>query len=117
MNVIFATGGLNDIAMALGEAIIAGILLGSAGLIALSWWRRSLVAVVIACILLLADGVLLQPWTVIAPPPSDDPYDAFWLFRLRVISVIWVLLVITMAACMATVIRHRRFNTNAHNDA
>jgi hypothetical protein len=114
MSVIFATGGLDDVAMALGEAIVGGILLGAVVLIAFSLWKRSLVAGVIACILLLADGAFFQPWTVIAPPPPPDAYDAYWLFRLRVISVIWALLVVVAGACLVRVIRLRKRKTHAH---
>jgi hypothetical protein len=117
VNVLLATGGLNDVAMALGEAIDGGIFLVSSGLIAFSWWKRSFVGVVFACILLLALGALLQPWTFISPPPSNDPAEAFWLFRLRVISVIWTLLVVAAAACLLRVIRARTFTSNARNPA
>jgi len=114
MNVIIATGGLDDVAMALGEAIVVGVILASVGLIVLSLWKRSLVAGVIACLLLLADGAFFQPWTVIAPSQSPDPSAAFWLFRLRVISVVWVLLVVVAAACLVRVIRLRKIKTDAH---
>lgn len=104
-------------AMALGEAIVGGVFLVSAGLIALSWWKRSLVGVATACILLLALGALLQPWSLLAPQTSNDPADAFWLFRLRVISIIWTLMLVVAAACCARVIRSRTFMPNARNPA
>ena len=113
MNIILATGGLDDVAMALGEAIVGGVLCLVAGLIVLTWWKRSLAAVVTAFILVLADSVLFQPWTVIAPSSTNPPYDAYRLFRLRVISVIWTLLVMTTAACLFRVIRHRKDARNA----
>lgn len=101
--------------MAFGEVIVVGILFIVAGLIALSWWRRSLVAVVAALILVLANGAFFQPWTVIAPSPSNDPYNAFWISRLRVISVIWALLVVAAVACLVRVIRHKRHRMDTHN--
>jgi hypothetical protein len=114
MSVIIATGGLDDVAMALGEVIVVGVILVSVGLIALSLWKRSLIAGVFACILLLADGAFFQPWTVIAPSPSAAPDAAYWLFRLRVISAIWTLLVILAAACLVRVIRLKKIKTDAH---
>ena len=117
MGVMFATGGLDHVAMALGEVVTCGIFLLSAGLVVLSWWKHSLVSVGIASVLLLGVGALLQPWTLIAPPPSNDPADAFWLFRLRVISIVWLLLVMVTAACVVRVVRYRTFKTKAHNAA
>jgi len=112
MSVILATGGLDDVAMAVGETMIVGVFLVVSGLVAFAWWKRSLVAAVIASILILADGAFFQPWTVIAPSPPPDAYDAYWLFRLRVISVFWLLLVIIVTVCMVRVIRHRRAKRN-----
>jgi hypothetical protein len=114
MNVIFATGGLNDVARVLGEAIDAGIFLVSAILIAFSWWKRSLVGVGVALFLLLGLGVLLQPWRLLAPPSSTDPAEAFWLFRLRVISMIWLLMLVIAGGCLGRVIRSRTVLPNAH---
>ena len=105
MNPILATGGLDDVALALGEFIILSVLFVAAGLIVLSWWKRSLVAGLIASFLISAAAAFFQPWTVIR---TDEGYDAYWLFRLRVVSVIWLLLVLAAAACLFRVIRHRR---------
>jgi cytochrome bd-type quinol oxidase subunit 1 len=114
MSAILATGGLDDIAMAVGEAIIVGGFAVVGCLIAYSWWKRSLIAAVIACVLILADGAFFQPWTVIDPSPPPDAYGAYWLFRLRVISVFWVLLVIAAVVCLVRVIRRRKQKRERH---
>ena len=105
MNPILATGGLDDVALALGEFVILSVLFVVAGMIALSWWKRSLIAGLIASLLVLVAGAFFQPWTVIR---SDSGYDAYWLFRLRAVSVIWMLLVLATAPCLFRVILHRR---------
>ena len=92
-------------ALALGEFIILSVLFVVASLIALSWWKRSLIAGVTASFLVLAAAAFFQPWTVIRP---DGGYDAYWLFRLRIVSAIWLLLVLATAACLFRVIRHRK---------
>ena len=117
MAAIVATGGLDELAMAVGEAIIVCILLGCAGLVAFSWWKRSLVGAVVACILVLGVGALLQPWGFIAPPPPSDYIDALWLPTLRVVSAIWALAVIVTGACLVSVIRHRKLKTDARDAA
>ena len=117
MHIMLAEAGLAEAAEFFGLLIVGGILLVTSGLLALSWWKRSLVAVIIASILVLATGALMQPWTVIAPPLSDDPDDAYWLVRERFISVIWALLFVAAVACLVRVIRHRRLKKDAHNAA
>jgi hypothetical protein len=101
------------VAMAVGEAIVLGIFFVVGCLVAFSWWKRSLVAAVIACVLILADGAFFQPWTVIAPSPPPDAYDAYWLFRLRIISVFWLLLDIAVAVCVVRGIRHRKLKRDS----
>ena len=111
---MFAEAGLAEAAEFFGLLIVGGILLVASGLLALSWRKRSLVAVIIAFILVLATGALMQPWTVIAPPPSDDPDDAYWLVRERFVSAIWALLFLAAVVCLARVIRYRRLKKDAH---
>lgn len=106
MNAILATGGLNDVAMEFGEVIDIGLFLLICGLLALSWWKHSLVFIVITSLLVILEGVWLEPWTVLAP--SSDPYDAYWVFRLRVICAVWVLLFIVTAVCLTRIIWHRK---------
>lgn len=104
MNSILATGGLDDVALGFGELILFAVLFVVAGVIVFSWWKRSLIAVVIASVLLLAAAALFQPWTLIR---SDGAYDAFWLFWLRIVAIIWLLLAIATSVCLFKVIRHR----------
>jgi tryptophan-rich sensory protein len=108
MHVIIAAAGLAEAAELFGLLIVGGILLVAAGCVALSWWKHSLVAVIIAFVLGAATGALTQPWTVIAPPPSEDPDAAYWLVRERFVSVVWAVLVIAAVVCLVRVIRHRR---------
>jgi len=108
MNGFLAMAGLAEAAILYGLLIIGGIILVAAGLLALSLWKRSLAAVVIACILVLLVGFLLQPWSALSLPTSNDPDEAYWLSRFRFASVIWALFVVASAACLARVISHRR---------
>jgi hypothetical protein len=114
MTAILATGGLDDVAMAVGEAIVLGILFIIGCFMAFSWWKRSLIAAAIACLLVLTDGAFFQPWTVIAPTPAPDAYDAYWIFRLRVISVLWLLFGIGAVVCLVRAIRHRKQRRDGH---
>ena len=106
MNAILATGGLNDVAMGIAELFDIGFFLVISLLLALSWWKRSLVATVVASLLVLMQGALLEPWTVIAPP--NDFYEAYWVYRLRVECMVWGLLFVGAVACVIRIIRHRR---------
>jgi len=115
MHGFIAMAGLAEAAFFFELLIIGGIVLIAAGLLALSLWKRSLVAVVIACVLILVAGILLQPWAVFSPPTTDDPDEADWLVRFRIASVIWALFVGASAACLARVLRHRRLKRNAQN--
>jgi hypothetical protein len=117
MHEFLAMAGLAEAAILYGLLIISGIVLVAAGLLALSWWKRSLVAVVIACILVLLAAFLLQPWSAFSPPTSDDPDETYWLARFRFASVIWMLFVIASAACLARVLRYRRLKKDAQNAA
>lgn len=91
-----------------GLLIVGGVLLVGVGLLALSWWKRSLLSVVIACILVLVSGFLLRPWDAFSSPTTNDPDEAHWLIRFRFASGIWMLFVVASAACFTRVIRYRR---------
>lgn len=106
MNAILATGGLNDVAMEFGEVLDVGFFLLISGLLALSWWKHSLISIVIASFLALLEGLWLEPWTVLAPP--SDLYDTYWVFRLRVICAVWLLLLIVAAVCWFRILLHRK---------
>ena len=117
MHVMFAMAGLAEATNYYGLLIIYGGLLAAAGLLALAWWKRSLIAVVIAFVVVLVAGFLLQPWSAFAPPRSNDPDEAYWIGRFRTASVIWSLNIVAAVACLIRVIRHRRFKTDARNAA
>jgi len=108
MHGFLAMAGLAEAAILYGLLIIGGIVLVAAGLLVLSWWKRSLAAVMIACILVLLAGFLLQPWNALSSPTSDDPDEAYWLSRFRFASIIWTLFVVASAACLARVMEYRR---------
>jgi len=116
MTAILATGGLDEAAVAIGLILDFCAFTVAAGLIALSWWKRSLVAVVIAAVIMFAAGLLLQPWKLFFPPPGDDP---LWVYigDFRLMSVVWLLLISMVAACLARVVRARRLKTDASNAA
>ncbi len=112
---VFAMAGLAEAAVFYGLLIVGGILLVAAGLLALAWWKQSAMTATIAFVLVILDGLLLQPWSAFAPSISDDPDEASWLVRLRIASVIWGLFVVIAASCLAMIIRRRRFSTNEIN--
>ncbi len=95
--------------------LVGGVLLLLVALLVLGWWKRSTIAAAFALAFVLFIGLILQPWTVFAPPPTD-PYEADALVWVRVASVVWALFVIASLACLATVISRRRLvphDTNA----
>lgn len=106
MNAILATAGLNDLAIEFVEATEVCFFLVISVLLAVSWCKRSQVAAVIASFLLLLEGAMLEPWTAITP--AADPYDVYWVFRLRVICAIWALLLIAAIACWVRAFRRKK---------
>jgi hypothetical protein len=114
---MIAMAGLAEAAIYYGLLIIYGGFWAVAGLLAWSWWKRSLTTVIIGLVIILVAGFLLQPWSAFAPPTSDDPDEAYWIGRFRTASVIWSLLLVATAACLIRVIRHRRFKTDAQTAA
>lgn len=115
MSIIIATGGLDEVAIGFSYMIFSGIFVVVASLIAFSWWKNSLAAVVAACVFVLLDGALIDPWMYINSRPSDYPYDQSWQFTMRVISIVWLLFVIFTTASLVRIVRHRRIKTDAHN--
>lgn len=107
MDGFLAIAGLAEAAIFYGLLIIGGIVLVAAGLLALLWWKRSLVAIVIACILVLLAGFLLQPWSAFSLPTSDDPDETYCLLGSDLLQL-WMLFVVASAACLARVLRYRR---------
>ena len=117
MHVMLAMAGLAEATIYFGLLIIYGGFWTVAGLLAWSWWKRSLTAVIIGLSIMLVVGLLLQPWNVSNPPTSNDPDEAYWIGRFRTASVIWTLLLVVTAPCLIRVIRHQRFNTDAQSCA
>jgi hypothetical protein len=117
MSIIIATGGLDEMAIDVSYVIFSSIFMVVADLTAFSWWKHSLAAVVVACVFVLLDGALIQPWMFIVSRSSDGPYNELWQFKMRVISAVWFLLVIFTTASLVRVIRHREVKTDAHNAA
>ncbi len=108
MNVIIATGGLDEMAIDVSYVVFFCLFVLMMGLIAFSWWKRSLIAAIIALIVVLIDGALIEPWTFIDSRPSDWPYDQSWQLIMRIISAIWLLSVFLAAITLVRAIRHRK---------
>ena len=105
---VVAMAGFAEAAEFYGLLFVAGVLLVIAGLLALAWWKQSMIAAMLALGLLILPGLIMQPWTAFDSPTSDDPDEAYWLVQLRVASMIWGIFVAAAAGCMATVIRRKR---------
>jgi hypothetical protein len=60
-------------------------------LLLLVWGKKSILLCVIACVLCVVMGVLLQPWNVFRGPQTNDPDEAEWLFKWRVITGCWAI--------------------------
>ena len=102
-------------AIDIGYVVFSGIFVVVVGLAALSWWKHSLSAAIVALVLIIVDGVLIQPWAFVHSHPSDGPYDQTWQINMRVISVLWLLVFAFIAANLARVIRHKRVKLDAHD--
>jgi hypothetical protein len=68
-----------------------------------------LIVVVVGLAVVLALGVLMQPWRLIASPLSNDPDEAYWLVRERFVAIIWAGLAMFTIACVVRIICHRRW--------
>src|SRR5438034_59488 len=110
MHPILAMGNIAGDVLFFWLLISDGVLLVAVGLLALSLWKRSLVAVGIACILALIAGfvgVTLMPlardsfYTL----TTDNLDEIHLIYRCRVVSVIWVLAVAAAVACFVRVIQ------------
>ena len=118
MHSIIAMAGLAEAAIFYALLIVTVILLAVAGLLGLAWWKRWPVAAVIACVLCLVAGFLLQPWSAFHPPEfPDDPDEIYWLTRWRVASVIWAVIFLAGIACLRMIVRRRRLLSDAQNVA
>ena len=106
-------------AIDISYTMFSGIFTLVIGLTAFSWWKHSLAAVIVAFVMILVDGALIQPWVFIVshPPDGPYPYDQTWQFNMRIISAVWLLLVIFITASLVRIIRHRKFQKDADNPA
>ena len=110
MHPILAMGDIATPVLFLSLLISVGILLVAVGLFALSLRKRSLVAAVIASILVLIAGfigVTFMPMArdAFAYPLADDGYKSpDLIFWCRVVSVIWLLVFIATAFYFVRVI-------------
>src|SRR5689334_6527871 len=99
MNPILAMGDIATPVLLISLLLIDGILLIAVGLFALSLWKRSLAAFVIASIFMLIDGYLVistMPQALqafLGPLTADNFKSPDLIFWCRVASVIWVLAV------------------------
>jgi len=101
--------------------ISGGILLIAVGLLALSLWKRSLAAVVIASILALIAGFIGITFMPLARdafsyPLTEENYKSVGLiFWCRVVSVIWVLAIAAAVVGFVRVFQQRKAKTGAQN--
>ena len=107
MHSIIAMAGLAEAAYLYALLIAAAGLAVVAFFLAFAWWRRSTVASTIACLLCLLVGWFLQPWSVFAPPSSNDSDEAYWLVRWRVASGAWACFCVASLACWRITVRRR----------
>jgi hypothetical protein len=123
MKPILAMGDIAGSLLFDGMLMSACILLVAIGLLALSLWKRSLVAVEIACIFVLIAGfvgVMLMPfaWDSFAYPlTTDNYYNVSLTYWCRVVTVIWVLAVSAAVAYFVRVIRQWKSKKDAQNAA
>lgn len=110
MEPVLAMGDIAGPTLFYSLLICDGLLLVAVGLLTLPLRKRSLVAVVIACILMLIAsfiGITFIPLTREAfYTLSTDDLDAIhWIYRCRVVSVIWVAVTVVALTCFARVIQ------------
>lgn len=110
MNVIIATGGLDEMAIDISYSVFFALFVVIAGMLALAWWKRSLFAVGLAVFLVLLDGFLIQPWHFIVFYPLDTtyPYDRTWQFNMEVISIVWLLTVVLTLVGLVRALTYRK---------
>ena len=91
MNTIFVMGGLAEAAVSLTFLIVSTLLILSAAITGLGWWKRSVGLAGLGCSICLIAGILLQPWNCFrGPEVPNDPDETYWLVWERIASVIWV---------------------------
>ena len=100
-------------AVCFGLAVSDAILLIAVGLLALSLWKRSLVVVVLACVLVLLAGyvgisLMLRGQAMLLPIPkqiADDLYELRLIYGCRLLSAVWLMATLAAVVCFVRVIK------------
>jgi len=114
MQPILAMGDLATPVLLVSLLTIDGILLIAIGLFAVSLWKRSLVAFVVASIFVLIEGYLIimtmpQARNAFLGPLTEDNFKSpDLIFWCRVASVIWVLAVTAAVVYLVRAIKKRK---------
>jgi len=85
--------------------IFSGALLITAGLLALAWCKRWLLAAVPAAFICVLIGVVLRPWQQFAPLISNDPDEYYWVSRWRGFALCWIALCAAALTCIFALLR------------
>jgi hypothetical protein len=116
-----AMGDIAGGALFLWLLISGSLLLVAVGLLALFLWKHSLVAIVIACILVPVANIYTISFfplvwqSFVYSPPKNDLDDVHLIYWCRILSVIWVLLMATTMACFVRVIQKWKSKTVLNN--
>ena len=114
MTSIVAMAGLAEAAVYFGLLIVGALLFAAIVSLIFAFRWRSTRAATIACIFLGIATLLLQPWSVFAPPSdASDPDQLYWLERCRIVSAIWASIFVATIACLIRVARSPRPEPNA----
>ena len=73
-----------------------------------AWWKRSLAAAIVACLLIVLFGVLWQPWLVFVPPVYVDPHMERARAWGKVLAVVWALFLVGGVGSLVALIQLRR---------
>ena len=107
MHSIIAMAGLAEAAFLYALLIAAAGLAVIAFFLAFAWQRRQAIVEATVERLHLLVGWFLQPWSVFAPPSSNDSDEAYWLVRWRVASGAWACFCVASLACWRITVRRR----------
>jgi hypothetical protein len=114
MHPILAMGDIATPVLLISLLLIDGILLIAVGLFALSLWKRSLAALVVASIFVLIDGYLVittmpQARDAFLGPLTENNFKSpDLIFWCRVASVVWVLAVTAAVVYFVRAIKKRK---------
>ena len=109
MSTLFAMAGLAEAAFARGLVLEWFVLLVALLLALIAWWKRSWVAITLACCACLLVGALFDPWRAFRHPEfPNDSDEIYWLIRFRIAAVAWFVLSAGGMAGLVLVIRRNR---------